>query len=712
MSLMDSRSMDIRQLKCSVSKASPTEDQSTYRYHVVIQYGSARWEVTKRFSEFDNLLSALSSAKYAGLPKMPSKTLLGAPTDSAAITQRKEQLRILMYDLLIRPDIRTSQALRSFLAFDSHTDLMLRSLQPDLVRTFEDLRFGVSGLVCAATSNVVLISHEDSSHLSRLGRVWSVVEPDELGALHIWTLGKDASWKRAYSANYAIKARCVCWEETTRQVFVGLEDGKVQVLSLPAETLKPQKVADMELHHRNPVTHLSCTPKRVLSLGFDAAMRVVDVRTRELLCGGRLVKRLKNESEYLTCGMLEDQDARVFIGTSGEAMLIFDISSNPPRFLHSMDLGSGPVAEIRMSQSSSSLSSSPPQLLIAHGDCVSVMSWESKGSEIRMSRVACLKSKHLILGEVNIMSVGVAPERKLIFGGYSDGSLAFWSHREGESFCVMQAHDMETTKIEWIETAPWGPILMTGGGDGRVRTWNLPICNEEDNTLWVPQAVDGEAPVASLSLGMDNQMQNPMDDILAPISGSGLDSFGVPSSGDSFGVPSGGGFSAPTNGPPISNLGLDTGRPLDLGLGAGATLDDLGLGDDSDPLGLGGSSAPLGSSTSYTASAPISAPAYTGFEAPLSAAPLSSNKGFEDDDLLGGSDILGGGGSFGASPSQPTYTTTATSGGYSSAAPPAGQYASATLSTKQENPAARNVNTQALKGPDDDSDDELLGAFR
>lgn len=324
-----------------------------------------------------------------------------------------------------------------------------------------------------------------------------------------------------------------------------------------------------------------------------------------------------------------------------------------------------------------------------------------------MARVACLKSKHLNLGEVNIMSVGVAPERKLIFGGYSDGSLAFWSHREGESFCVMQAHDMETSKIEWVEGASWGPILITGGGDGRVRSWNLPVCNEEDNQLWVPQAVDGEAPVASLSLGMNNQMQNPMDDILAPIPGDST--FGVPSSDNSFGVPSSGGFGASLNGPPISNLGLDTGRPLDLGLGGGKIdLDDLGLGDDSDPLGLsaptgpigssssplGTSSAPLGSSTSYT-SAPISAPY---------AAPLTSNKGFDDDDLLGGPDILGGSGGLGA-------------GGYAGGSTSAPQYASATLPPKQ-NPiqqaagAARNVSAKALKGADSDSDNELLDAFR
>lgn len=80
-------------LRASVAKATPVEDHSTFQYHVQLKYGSTSWEVTKRFSDFDKLLQNLASNKYAGLPKMPGKTLLGAPTDQAAIEARKGQLQ-------------------------------------------------------------------------------------------------------------------------------------------------------------------------------------------------------------------------------------------------------------------------------------------------------------------------------------------------------------------------------------------------------------------------------------------------------------------------------------------------------------------------------------------------------------------------------------------------------------------------------------------
>lgn len=478
----------------SVTKATPIEDHSTYRYHIVLQYGETKWEVAKRFSEFDALLQALAQNRYAGLPKLPSKTLLGSPTDTEAIEGRKEQLRIIINDLLFRPDTRSSQQLRQFLALDSHADAALRSLQPDAMRTFEDPRFGVSGICAVPRANLLFVTHEDSTHLSRLGRVWSVVEPDELGALHLWSNGSESTWKRMYSRTYGIKVRSLCWEDLTRQCFVGLEDGKIEVYTVPADTLQPTLVATLELHHKSPVTHLTASSRRLLSIGFDCAMRVIDVRTRDPICGGRLAKRLKSELDYLTTGYLDDEQERAFIGTSGAEVFIYDVSKNPPAFLHSIELSSKPVAAICRSLET---------CLIAHADCVSVFSFESKSLERRMSRLGCHRTKHLCQEETTILSLEVAPSQHLVFGGFSDGSVAIWLNREAEAFVVFNAHQCDTTKLVWVESEPWGPALLTGGGDGKVVTWSL-TGSEEDYTFWSPQMVDSDDLPALRTHGLED----------------------------------------------------------------------------------------------------------------------------------------------------------------------------------------------------------------
>lgn len=465
----------------SVVKASPIDDHSTYQYHIRVQYGGTSWEVAKRFSEFDKLLQSLGASKYAGLPKMPAKTLIGAPTDQAAVEGRKAQLKVILYDLLLRPDTRTSQQMRLFLQMESHIETVTRSLQPDALRTFEDPRFGVSGLCIAPDAKLLLVTHEDSTHLSRLGRVWSVVEPDELGALHLWTQASDGAWKRAFSRTYGIKVRSLAWEDTTRQFFVGLEDGKVEVYHIPEDSLSLQPSSDrvLELHHNSPVTHLSVSSRRLLSLGFDTAMRVIDIRTKELLCGGRLMKRLKNEMDYLTSGYLDCSRDRAFIGTSGGDMFILEISKNPPNFLHTITLGESPIAAITLNQET---------LLVAHSDCIQTFSFEEKGAEQKTTKKGAHRCKHLPADEVSILSMTAAPHRQLIFGGYSDGSVAIWSSRDREASVVLRAHQCDTTNMLWVEEIPWGPALLTGGGDGKITTWNL-AGNVEDYAFWTPQGV-------------------------------------------------------------------------------------------------------------------------------------------------------------------------------------------------------------------------------
>eukprot|EP00913_Durusdinium_trenchii_P027448 g25744.t1 len=218
-------------------------------------------------------------------------------------------------------------------------------------------------------------------------------------------------------------------------IFVGLEDGKIEVFHLKPGEVKPEAAGALELHHKSPVTHLSVSSRRLLSVGFDTAMRVIDVRTRELRCGGRLLKRLRSEMDYLTSCHLDDEHDRAFIGTSGGDVFVLDISQNPPNFLHMVDMGSKP--------------------------------------ESRMARLGNYRVKHLHESEVSILSVTVAVQRDLVFGGYSDGSIAVWSMRATEAVLVLQGHQCDVTRLVWLEEPTWGPVLYSGGGDGKVTTWNL-----------------------------------------------------------------------------------------------------------------------------------------------------------------------------------------------------------------------------------------------
>jgi len=464
--------LDVNAFSCTVRGFSPTDDGSSYKYHLHLQYAGGKWEVHKRFSDFDLLLVQLHDANYAALPSLPEKTFLGSPSDVETITQRQRQLEIILHALIARPDIRCSFIVRQFLSLDSHCNVAQQKLQPTLVRGLEDLRFGVSDFVGCVEDGVLVVTQEDSTALSRLGRVWSVVEPDELGSLHVWVKAADKAWEREYSETFALKARCVAYAKKSKRIFVGMEDGIVRVYARNPEVAVDKRISlvgELDLHHRAPVTHLSVDDERLMSLGYDTAVRVVSLETLQVISGGRLAKRLGDA--YLTSGLFV-KDC-VVLGSSEDDLFVYNIAGNPPGFRSQAKVMSGgPINEIIAFGNS---------LLVAHGDRIS--HYPSPDPQTgQLCRTAEFRTPHLQMPEYSLMSCHSAD--KLILGAYNNGAVIGWSISEQEPLFALRTHEEGCRRIRW-QPPPWGPAFMTGGMDGKVLTWSMPL-DVAQYSVWRP----------------------------------------------------------------------------------------------------------------------------------------------------------------------------------------------------------------------------------
>lgn len=484
--------MELENLKCSVNGYTPTSCGSSFRYRVQLQYGDAKWEVLKRFSDFDTLLQTLQDAKFAALPSLPEKTLIAAPTDTETVQIRQRQLEIITHALLSRPDTRLCQALWTFLGFDAQTDVAARKLQPNVVRCMEDARFGVSDIGYSVEDNVIIVTQEDESHLSRLGRVWSVVEPDELGSLNVWCKTAEKTWKRDHTETFSFKVRCVCYSETAHRIFVGMEDGTVRTYQRDEES-KIKFGGALDLHHRAPVTNLFCDGDRFISLGYDTAIRVVSASTLQVISGGRLAKRL-NEA-YLSAGILHQNHA--ILGTSEDDIFVYSVIGNPPQFRSQCKVVSGgPVNQFAIHGE---------ELLVAHGDRISVYTVPDAAAG-QLTRKAELRTSFLQYPEATIRSC--CSNGNVVFGAYSNGAIVGWNVSESEVIFAIHAHSDGCRRILWLD-APWGPALMTAGGDGKVLCWTMP--NHREFEVWRPRRCDA-------SDGLQNRIGKSCDDDEQPIS--------------------------------------------------------------------------------------------------------------------------------------------------------------------------------------------------
>jgi len=470
-------SFDVESFACSVKGYTPTIDGSSVQYHIHLKYGTTAWDLKKRFSDFDLLLIQLSDSGFAAIPSLPEKTFLGAPSDCETIATRQKQLEVILHSLLSRPDVRSSTTMRQFLQLDSHTTVTPGVMQPVLVRGLEDLRFSISDFDFNIESGLLIIAQEDATALSRLGRVWSVVEPDELGSMHVWYKSPEKSWERLYSETFPLKARCCSISsKPVLRIFVGMEDGTVRVYTRSTDpNVEPnasiQLVGELDLHHKSPVTWLSADATRLMSLGFDTAMRIINLEDLSVFCGGRLAKRL-GES-YITSGCFFNDLA--VLGTSSEDLFIYYIACNPPTFRSQAKAMGGPVHEIIKFGNN---------LLVAHGDRISL--YHGPDNNVgQLVRSREFRTAHLLAPEHNLITCDGSDS--LIIGGFDCGTVVGWSIDQQNPLFAIRTHEEGCARIRWLPR-PWGPAFVTGGHDGKVLTWSMPV-DITEYKVWSPASV-------------------------------------------------------------------------------------------------------------------------------------------------------------------------------------------------------------------------------
>ena len=93
----------------------------------------------------------------------------------------------------------------------------------------------VSAILPIPSLSLIWVAQQDASSLSRLGRVWSIIEPDELGSLHMWKHGQHTGWERVRDVPMTSKPTCSissimklgALDEAAGKIWVGTDDGKV-----------------------------------------------------------------------------------------------------------------------------------------------------------------------------------------------------------------------------------------------------------------------------------------------------------------------------------------------------------------------------------------------------------------------------------------------------------------------------------------------------
>jgi WD40 repeat protein len=381
--------------------------------------------------------------------------------DNSGVHRRAIELTTLLEKLSQRPDIRNSSPFSKFIDLNDPSDV---APGHELVRCRVQLetRFGVTGL--STYSDALVVVHADTTSLSRLGKVWSIVESDELGSVSIWTIARgradptstDPSLPiplgvRVFSQILSQKPNSFCLTSTV-QIVIGLSTGHVQLFDI-REPGKP--VMDVPVHGVSPVVALAPHGSHsIVSVGLDDAIRITDLQTKQVVGGGKLTKRLES-GETFTC--LQIASSRAFIGTSKGRVFIYDLELTSLTFVHRLTLNSAPIRAISVNSD---------RLLVTHDCSFSIFELSSGLFNRVTTLVSTLKS-------IQIRSAIFIPNSSCIAAGLADGTVAIY-HTDANPPVLIYARYFSEDKINVLHYSESDRVLWAGADDGRIVEVGIP----------------------------------------------------------------------------------------------------------------------------------------------------------------------------------------------------------------------------------------------
>ena len=409
-------------------------------------------------------------AKYAQLPSLPSKTLPFFSLGYDGLQRRAHDLLGLLTTLASRPDTRQCRPFRGFIDFDrqSGSAETLRELMRG--RCASDPRFGVIG--ASAIGDVLAVVHTDTTSLARLGKVWSIIEPDELGTFSLWRISRGSGitqtasteqfadddilklGEKVFSGSLCETAHSMKLSIESATLAIGLANGTIQVYDIQSP-LKPEWV--IKAHGLSPVIAVDIIRDTVVSIGLDSALRVSSTKTGKMISGGQLSKRLSS-GEVFTTLHIHPKSERVFVGTTKGQVFVYDISSGSPQFVSVMRMNIlSPIAYI---------SSSEDQILIGYDSFVAVFS--SAETPLQIFTIQSVNG-------TKISACIPIPKTDLIAVGLSDGSLSIYFKS-----VLVYSRFFAVEKINSLNYSLPDGVLWVGGDDGRVVEAIIPSSVPDD----------------------------------------------------------------------------------------------------------------------------------------------------------------------------------------------------------------------------------------
>lgn len=381
--------MELEEFDLSINRAEKKEDK--IYYVILIQYKELKYEINKRFSDFEMLQWELLHFGFSALPMLPPKKLLSY-TNTDYINFRKRHLNSYIQILFSRPDVRCSSVFLNFLNFYDKFSTPIDVIKTKLINSICPQKFSLSDFYINEKANFIICVYEDRSNLSKLGKLWSIIEPDILGQIKLFTYNNDvsSSFTEKFKIQTFFKGRNIVYEEMNNLAVISGDDGNIHIYKVDVENLQMVLLKSMSCHN-DAILCMMQVRDTFCTCGYDNAFRLFRLRNLEdqregsgnekqnnnatqasnatqkkrsfeniramgigamnvetdveecetqfkIISGGRCNKRLEHD-KLTTCHLLEYNN--IILGTDNSLFFMYNMTENPPTYLDTKKIKNG-----------------------------------------------------------------------------------------------------------------------------------------------------------------------------------------------------------------------------------------------------------------------------------------------------------------------------------------------------------------------------------
>jgi len=322
--------------------------------------GTDKWNVEKRFSEFDALDKALRPV-YGNLPALPGKSLL-AIKQSTELERRREGLEKYLKHLVTRTDIISSDVFKRFLQLDNFAPEAVVQ-PPKHLGNLEGLVLGVRDFLYQPEEKLLFIAISDMSVASRVDSYvtnmklpWEKDVPKgtlvTVGAVECYLQKEDIEneikFEKLWVKTSQSQVICMHWDQTSNNLLIGKDDGTLSILKVAADlsyTKYEEVLSDYKLHtSRIMGVYFDPISEYVYTVSEDKKFKVYNPRKESLVadiyCGATISGNDGTSSfgvgnVQLTGLAADRENKRLFITSRSGRVFIYDISPVIPEILHS-----------------------------------------------------------------------------------------------------------------------------------------------------------------------------------------------------------------------------------------------------------------------------------------------------------------------------------------------------------------------------------------